>query len=899
MTTSNSSNTQSNTQGHTPSPEYQFAQIEPTVQADWESRQSFAVADEVGGARRYVLSMFPYPSGKLHMGHVRNYTIGDVISRYYRLKGETVLQPMGWDAFGLPAENAAIAHQVAPAQWTFDNIDYMRAQLKRLGLSIDWNREIATCTPEYYRWEQWLIVRLYKKGLIYRKLSTVNWDPVDQTVLANEQVIDGRGWRSGALVEKRDIPMYYFRITDYAQELLDDLDQLQSSDGSSGWPQQVLTMQRNWIGRSTGMDITFPSADPTIYADGLTVFTTRPDTLMGVTYVAVAAEHPLATKASENNPALQTFIDECRMGSVAEADVATAEKKGMATGLFVTHPVTGKQVPVWIANYVLMSYGSGAVMAVPAHDERDFEFATKYSLPIQQVVTVANTEAYNSQQWQDWYGSKDGTLVNSGEFDGLDYQGAFDAFIAKLEPTGLAQSKVQFRLRDWGVSRQRYWGCPIPMINCDTCGQVPVPEDQLPVVLPTNVVPDGSGNPLAKMPEFYETTCPQCHGVAKRETDTLDTFVESSWYYTRYASPDFESGLVKPEAAASWLPVNQYIGGVEHAILHLLYARFFHKLMRDEGVFEGANVGNEPFTRLLTQGMVLADTFYRDDASGKKIWFNPADVELDKDEKGRVLAARLLADGQSVQFGGMEKMSKSKNNGVDPQAIIDRFGADTARVFMMFAAPPDQSLEWSDAGVEGSHRFLKRVWRLAQQHLENTPAILAKADLSRLSSTAQELRRKLHETIQKVGDDIERRQSFNTAIAALMELLNSIAKFEAKDDPALNHNDFAVEREAIINLLVLLAPFAPHLSQALLAQFDIDLVYAEFPAVDPTALTRNTQTIVVQVNGKLRGKLEVSLETSDDELKALAKALPEVQQFLTGPTKKEIVVKNKLVNLVV
>lgn len=878
------------TTSNTQSSEYQFAQIEPAIQADWESRQSFAVADETGSSRRYVLSMFPYPSGKLHMGHVRNYTIGDVISRYYRLKGETVLQPMGWDAFGLPAENAAIAHQVAPAKWTFENIDYMRKQLKSLGLSIDWNRELATCTPEYYRWEQWLFVRLYKKGLIYRKLSTVNWDPVDQTVLANEQVIDGRGWRSGALVEKRDIPMYYFRITDYAQELLDDLDQLAPKDETGGWPQQVLTMQRNWIGRSQGMDITFPSANPDVYAEGLTVFTTRPDTLMGVTYVAVAAEHPLALKASKNNPELKAFIEECRMGSVAEADVATAEKKGMPTGLFVKHPLSGEQVPVWVANYVLMSYGSGAVMAVPAHDERDFEFANKYHLPIKQVIQVADTNDYNNQTWQEWYGSKDGKLVQSGEFDGLSYQGAFDAFLAKLEPQGLAKSKVQFRLRDWGVSRQRYWGCPIPMINCESCGQVPVPEEQLPVVLPTDVVPDGSGNPLAKMPEFYQTTCPSCGAAAKRETDTLDTFVESSWYYARYASPDYVGGMVKPEAAQSWLPVNQYIGGVEHAILHLLYARFFHKLMRDEGVVQG----NEPFTRLLTQGMVLADTFYREDASGKKIWFNPADVELDKDDKSRILAARYKDDGQPVNIGGMEKMSKSKNNGVDPQAIIDRFGADTARVFMMFAAPPDQSLEWSDAGVEGSHRFLKRVWRQTQLHLENTPTILAPLQTTTLGTTAQELRRKLHETIQKVGDDIERRQSFNTAIAALMELLNSIAKFEAKDD-----SDYAVEREAITNLLLLLAPFAPHLSQALLAQLDIDLVNARFPEVDASALTRNTQTIVVQVNGKLRGKLEVGLDTSDDELKALAKALPEVQQFLTGPTKKEIVVKNKLVNLVV
>ena len=866
--------------------EYQASAIEPQVQQDWESRKAFKVADTVEGPRRYILSMFPYPSGKLHMGHVRNYTIGDVISRFHRLKGETVLQPMGWDAFGLPAENAAIAHQVAPAKWTFENIDYMRNQLKKLGLSVDWDREFATCTPEYYRWEQWLFVQLYKKGLIYRKLSTVNWDPVDQTVLANEQVENGRGWRSGALVEKRDIPMYYFRITDYAQELLDDLDTLKD-----GWPQQVLTMQRNWIGRSQGMDITFPSANPDVYADGLTVFTTRADTLMGVTYVAVAAEHPLALKAAENNPELAAFIEECRMGSVAEADLATAEKKGMATGLFVKHPVTGDELPVWIANYVLMSYGSGAVMAVPAHDERDFEFANKFNLPIKQVIDAkaADDADYSATEWQEWYGSKEGKLVNSGEFDGLDFQAAFDAFLAKLEPQNLANAKVQFRLRDWGVSRQRYWGCPIPMINCNTCGQVPVPEDQLPVVLPTDVVPDGSGNPLNKMPEFYETKCPCCGGDARRETDTLDTFVESSWYYARYASPDFTGGMVKPEAAQNWLPVNQYIGGVEHAILHLLYARFFHKLMRDEGVVQG----NEPFTNLLTQGMVLADTFYREAENGKKTWFNPADIELERDEKGRILSAKYSGDGQEVIIGGQEKMSKSKNNGIDPQAIIDQYGADTARVFMMFAAPPDQSLEWSDAGVEGANRFLKRVWRLAAGFLE-TGNQTTTIDTANLSKDAQDLRRKTHETIQKVGDDIERRHAFNTAIAALMELLNATNKFEAKDD-----NDAAVAREAITTLLTLLAPFAPHLSQTLLTQFGIDLTAAAFPQVDESALTRNTQTIVVQVNGKLRGKLDVAVDISKDDLLALAKALPEVQQFLTGPTKKEIVVPNKLVNLVV
>ncbi|MFA9203210.1 MAG: leucine--tRNA ligase, partial [Flavobacteriales bacterium] len=777
--------------------EYQPSQIESAVQADWTARNCFAAPDQPAGAHRYVLSMFPYPSGKLHMGHVRNYTIGDVLSRFYRLKGDTVMQPMGWDAFGLPAENAAIAHQVAPAKWTFDNIDYMRNQLKSLGLAIDWSREFATCTPEYYRWEQWLFVQLYKKDLIYRKLSTVNWDPVDQTVLANEQVIDGRGWRSGALVEKRDIPMYYFRITDYAQELLDDLDTL-----ADGWPAQVITQQRNWIGRSTGMDLTFPSPQPELYAD-LTVFTTRPDTLMGVTYVAVAAEHPIAKLAATDNAELQAFIEACRHGSVAEADIATAEKKGLPTGLFVQHPVTGENIPVWVANYVLMSYGSGAVMAVPAHDERDFEFAQKYSLPIQQVIAAPadfeiTTTAYTER----------GTLINSGEFDGLDFDGVFAALEAKLAPQNLAKSKVQFRLRDWGVSRQRYWGCPIPMINCDHCGQVPVPEDQLPVVLPTDVVPDGSGNPLAKMPEFYQTTCPSCGAAARRETDTLDTFVESSWYYARYASPQFTGGMVDSNAAQAWLPVDQYVGGVEHAILHLLYARFFHKLMRDAGVFAGTNVGSEPFKRLLTQGMVLADTFYRTNAAGKKIWFNPADVELDKDDKSRILAARLKADGLPVEIGGMEKMSKSKNNGVDPQAIIDQYGADTARIFMMFAAPPDQSLEWSDAGVEGSNRFLKRVWRAVTAHLDagTAPAL----DLANLSPDARDLRRKLHETIGKVENDLQERQTFNTAIAALMELSNAVIKALASDS-----HDRAVLQECLVSLLLMLAPFAPHLAQSL------------------------------------------------------------------------------------
>ena len=853
--------------------DYQPQAIEAACQQQWEADQRFRVPDVPQGPHRYVLSMFPYPSGKLHMGHVRNYAIGDVLTRFYQLRGETVLQPMGWDAFGLPAENAAIANNVPPAQWTFANIDAMRTQLKALGLAVDWSREFATCTPEYYRWEQWLFVRLYKKGLVYRKLSTVNWDPVDQTVLANEQVIDGRGWRSGAVVEKREIPMYYFRITDYAQALLDDLDTLQG-----GWPDKVIAMQRNWIGRSTGMDITFPCE----HGD-LTVFTTRPDTLMGVTYVAVAAEHPLAQQAATAQPALQAFIEACRQGSVAEADLATADKKGMDTGLTVTHPVTGEAIPVWVANYVLMSYGSGAVMAVPAHDERDFEFARQYGLPVRPVIQAPADFDYQQQAY-----TERGTLINSGAgFDGLDFDQATARLLEVLNATGRASEKVQFRLRDWGVSRQRYWGCPIPMINCQQCGAVPVPESQLPVVLPLDVVPDGSGNPLNRRPDFYEVSCPQCQQPARRETDTFDTFVESSWYYARYASPQDSQHMVEPAAAAAWLPVDQYIGGVEHAILHLLYARFFHKLMRDEGLVQG----NEPFARLLTQGMVLSECFYQDQADGRKLWINPADVSIQTDDKGRAIAA-TDRQGQPVQIGGMEKMSKSKNNGVDPQAIIDRYGADTARVFMLSDVPPDQSLEWSDAAVDGASRFLKRLWRLVQQHAAR--GAVPERSQAALSPAAAALRRKAHETLGKVVDDIDRRQSLNTALAALRELFNLLSRFEVASP-----DDHAVEREAMLILLILLSPFAPHIGETLLKQLQVDTRNLRLPVLDQSALTRASQTIVVQVNGKLRGKLEVPLDISDADLLLQARALPEVAAFLTAPARKEIIVKGKLVNLVI
>ena len=648
--------------------QYQPQVIEPAQQQKWEQQNRYQVNNAASDKpSRYLLSMFPYPSGKLHMGHVRNYTISDVLSRYYRLKGYEVLQPMGWDAFGMPAENAAIANAVAPAAWTFSNIDNMRAQLKSLGLSIDWSREFATCTPEYYKWEQWLFVQLFKKGLVYKKLSTVNWDPVDNTVLANEQVVDGRGWRSGALIEKREIPMYYFNITAYAEELLNDLDKLEGH-----WPQQVITMQRNWIGRSEGMEIHFPY---TLNGEQKTldVFTTRPDTLMGVTYVSVAAEHPLAKHAAATNPALQSFIEACKKGSVAEADLAKAEKMGMDTGLTVTHPLTGEQVPVWVANYVLMSYGSGAVMAVPAHDERDFEFANKYQLPIKQVIGLDENhkqdQQFDATTWQDWYGDKqNGVAINSGDLDGLNFKQAFDNILTQLEPQGLGKKTINYRLRDWGVSRQRYWGCPIPVINCAVCGTVPVPESQLPVVLPLDVVPDGRGNPLNNLASFTDVNCPCCGKPAKRETDTFDTFVESSWYYARFASPNYTDGMINKVAADKWLPVDQYVGGVEHAVLHLLYARFFHKLMRDEGLVKG----DEPFANLLTQGMVLAGTYLRENADGSKSYYFPEEVDIRYNDKGQPIEATLKADGQPVKIGKIEKMSKSKNNGVDPQATIDQ-----------------------------------------------------------------------------------------------------------------------------------------------------------------------------------------------------------------------------------
>ena len=872
---------------------YQPSAIEPAAQRKWAAERAFNVSEDASKPKFYCLSMFPYPSGKLHMGHVRNYTIGDVRSRFKKMQGFNVLQPMGWDAFGMPAENAAINHQVAPSKWTYENIAYMRKQLQSLGFALDWEREIATCRPEYYRWEQLLFTKLFEKGIVYKKLGTVNWDPIDQTVLANEQVIDGRGWRSGALVEKREIPMYYFKITDYAEQLLADLDGLD-------WPEQVKTMQRNWIGKSRGMTVRFQvAADsreglPESHREFVQVYTTRPDTLMGATYVAVAAEHPLAAAAAEKQPALQAFIAECKAGSVAEADMATMEKKGMPTGRFVTNPLNGERLEVWVANYVLWGYGDGAVMAVPAHDERDFAFAKQYHLPIKQVISV-DGQPFDTAAWQDWYADKEnGVLVNSNEFNGLNFQAAFDAIAAKLQAASAGEPKTQYRLRDWGISRQRYWGCPVPIIHCDTCGDVPVPEQDLPVVLPENVVPDGAGSPLAKMPEFYETTCPKCGGAAKRETDTMDTFVESSWYQFRYMSPRDDAHMVAPEAAAYWGQADQYIGGIEHAILHLLYARFFTKLMNDEGIVSV----REPFKQLLTQGMVLAATYYRESADGKKTWFNPAEVRVQTDDKGRPVSAVLEADGQPVVIGGVEKMSKSKNNGVDPQQIIDAYGADTARLFMMFASPPEQSLEWSDAGVEGAHRFLRRLWRTVYEFVQNGGSGASKFSGSQdaLSGSLKDLRFKLHSTIAKVTDDYDRRQQFNTAIAAVMELLNQYDK----TDTAGEYGQ-AVAREVLEAVVLLLSPIVPHICEILWGELaGGNLWQQSWPAVDNAALVQTEIEMMVQVNGKLRDKIQVAADADEAAVKAAALATAGAQKFMEGKEpKKIVVVPKRLVNIVV
>ena len=871
---------------------YQPQEIELAAQAHWNKTRAAVAVEDLSKPKYYCLSMFPYPSGKLHMGHVRNYTIGDVLARFHKMQGFNVMQPMGWDAFGMPAENAAIQNNVPPAKWTYANIEYMKGQLNRLGFAIDWSRELATCKPDYYRWEQWLFTRLYEKGLIYKRFGTVNWDPIDQTVLANEQVIDGRGWRSGALVEKREIPMYYMKITAYAEELLADLDQL------SGWPEQVKLMQKNWIGKSEGVRFAFPY-ELDGKADNLWVFTTRADTIMGVTFVAVAAEHPLATYAAKNNPELAAFVEECKQGGVAEADLATMEKKGMPTGIFVTHPLTGEKVEVWVGNYVLMGYGDGAVMAVPSHDERDFAFAKKYGLKITQVIGEKDKDgsekAFSTDAWEEWYATKDGYCVNSGKYSGLAYKAAVDAIAADLAAQGLGEKKVQFRLRDWGISRQRYWGCPIPIIHCPDCGDVPVPDEQLPVVLPEDVTVTGAGSPLAKMPSFYECGCPKCGKPARRETDTMDTFVESSWYFLRYCCPDNDKAMVD-ERVNYWCKggIDQYIGGIEHAILHLLYSRFWTKLMRDVGLFGDSQFG-EPFANLLTQGMVVAPTFYREAANGKKEWINPADVDVVHDERGRATGATLRSDGQPVVIGGTEKMSKSKNNGVDPQALIDQFGADTARLFIMFASPPDQSLEWSDAGVEGGYRFLKRLWRIVFEHV--SAGVVASNAGGELSTELKTFRRQLHQTIGKVADDYGRRKQFNTAIAAVMELLNAFAKLG--EDSAMAR---AVKQEALEAVALMLYPIVPHACEALFAELKPGQTAGEqlFPKVDPAALVQDEIELMLQVNGKLRGSLRVPAGADKVAIEVAALASEAAQKHLEGNApKKLIVVPGRLVNIVV
>jgi len=855
---------------------YDPAAIEPQAQAYWEQHGTFAVSEEPSRPKYYCLCMFPYPSGRLHMGHVRNYTIGDVLTRFMRMQGCNVLQPMGWDAFGLPAENAAMANGVPPAKWTYDNIAYMKRQLKSLGFGIDWAREVATCRPEYYRWNQWLFLRMLEKGIAYRTTGLVNWDPVDQTVLANEQVIDGRGWRTGAIVEKREIPMYYLRITQYAQELLEAL------DGLPGWPERVKLMQANWIGRSEGLEFEFEVAGGGV----LGVYTTRPDTLLGVTYMAVAAEHPLAQRAAQGNPDLQAFLAECQRSGVTEAALETMEKRGMPLGIHAIHPISGEPIPIWVANFVLMGYGTGAVMAVPAHDQRDWEFARRYGLRIHQVIQPSDGSLVDLDQ-----GAyvEHGRLINSGQFDGLDFDEAFDAFAKLFEAQGKGRRRVNYRLRDWGISRQRYWGCPIPLIHCADCGVQPVPDDELPVVLPEDLVPDGSGNPLAKSAKFLQCRCPKCGGPARRETDTMDTFVDSSWYFFRYASAANDTAMVDARARY-WMPVDQYIGGIEHAILHLLYSRFWTRVMRELGLTTVA----EPFTNLLTQGMVLNEIFFRKPASGRIVYYNPADVDVQVDEKGARIGAVLRADGEPVESGGIGTMSKSKANGVDPQALVEQYGADTARLFMMFAAPPEQSLEWSEEGVEGAFRFMKRLWKAVYQRVSQGPA--APLDKAALTDGQRAMRRQVHEMLAKVTVDFGRRRTFNTAIAAVMELMNALARFEDASAPGR-----AVVQEALEIVVRALSPVVPHAAHALWAELGhaTAVVEERWPEPDPEALLRATVEVVVQVNGKLRSRVTVPVDADEAQVREAALADPNVQKFVAGkPVRKFIHVPGKLANVV-
>ncbi|MCC6535370.1 MAG: leucine--tRNA ligase [Burkholderiales bacterium] len=858
---------------------YRPKDVEASAQQFWQERQSFRALEDASRPKYYCLSMFPYPSGKLHMGHVRNYTIGDVLSRYYRMRGYNVLQPMGWDAFGLPAENAAMANRQSPAQWTNANIAYMKGQLQALGFAIDWQRELATCRPQYYRWNQWLFLRMLERGLVYKTTGVVNWDPVDQTVLANEQVIDGRGWRTGAPVEKREIPMYYMRITAYTQELLHALDEL------PGWPERVKTMQANWIGRSEGVEFSFAVED---CAERIKVFTTRADTIMGATFVAIAAEHPFARRCADDDPQLAAFIERCRQGAVMEAEIATRDKEGMFTGRHALHPISGERLPIWIANYVLWGYGEGAIMVVPAHDQRDFEFATKYALPIKPVVKPAATTVAAQpleRAYEDY-----GICFASGELDGLDYAAATDRVAVLLRAAGIGDKRVQYRLRDWGISRQRYWGTPIPLIYCARCGDVPVPDSALPVVLPEDCVPDGSGNPLAKRADFVQTPCPQCGAPARRETDTMDTFVDSSWYYIRYACPDAAERMAD-ERVRYWLPVDQYIGGIEHAILHLLYSRFWTKVMRDLGL-----VGfGEPFTNLLTQGMVVAETFFREAADGKKSWFNPAEIEVEHDAKGRPVAAKLIADGAPVAIGGIEKMSKSKNNGVDPQALIDEFGADTARCYAMFASPPEQSLEWSDSSVEGVSRFLRRLWALGYE-LRAVAADRAPTPPA-LDPGLVAVRREIHGHLRQANYDMGRHQ-LNTVVSAAMKMLNALERVPKEAAGARAW----VLGEGFGILLRMLAPITPHVCHALWRElgYGEDILTAAWPEPDESALIESEIELVVQVNGKLRGSIRVPQGATREAVQQAALANPAVNRFCEGKApKKVVVVPGRLVNLVI
>ena len=862
---------------------YEPAAVEAEAQHYWDQQHSFEAKENDSRAKYYCLCMFPYPSGRLHMGHVRNYTIGDALARFMRMHGRNVLQPMGWDAFGLPAENAAIANGVPPAKWTFDNIAHMKAQLKSLGYGLDWTRELTTCRPEYYRWNQWLFLRMLEKGIAYQKTGVVNWDPVDKTVLANEQVIDGKGWRTGAIVEKREIPMYYLKITAYAEDLLEELNRMPD------WPERVRVMQANWIGRSEGVRLGFPHD----VGEGgvLWVFTTRADTIMGATFCAVAAEHPLADFAAHENPKLAAFIEECKRGPAVEAELAIQEKKGMPTGLRVRHPISGESIPVWVGNYVLMSYGDGAVMGVPAHDERDFAFAKKYHLPIKQVIEWQGRE-YSLAAWQPWY-SDHGRCVNSGPYDGLGYQAAVDAIAQDLQTKGLGEKRTTWRLRDWGISRQRYWGCPIPIIHCRSCGAVPVPDEQLPVILPTDLVPDGSGNPLLKDERFLNVKCPKCGAAARRETDTMDTFVDSSWYFLRFACADNNQAMLDYRVQY-WLPVDQYIGGIEHAILHLLYARFWTRFLREMGAVSF----KEPFARLFTQGMVLNEVFFRKTSSGRVQYFNPADVtdKADKaDKAGKGSVAVLKADGRPVESGGVVTMSKSKNNGVDPQLLVDEFGADTARLFITFAAPPEQTLEWSDEGVQGAFRFIKRLWKAVFEHVSLGRAV--PLDRSDLTEPQRGLRRHSHQTLAKVTDDIGRRRTFNTAIAAVMELLNAVAKFAQA-----NAQDRSVAQEALEIAVLALSPIIPHVSHALWRGLGhgTALIDEPWPEVDAQALQTATAQMVVQVNGKLRAHITVAVDADHAAIRSAALADPNVQKFVgTSAVRKVIIVPGKLVNIVV